>query len=145
MNITIKEMNFGFESNIVSRAIGGEFLWGNIYALQSPITPVFNDQIGAMSEQMISFYPGTCEPKDTGIVRWQNGQVQLNRIIKIFNGVSDSTVYKGLNNENNLTQANYFNASYSNGMQFMPKIYNGNQNLDGLKVIDPSNLLYVSY
>ena len=69
-----------------------------------------------MSEQMISFYPGTFEPKDTGIVRWQNGQVQLNRMIQIFNGVSNSTVYKGLNNERNQTQSSYFNASSSNGM-----------------------------
>ena len=33
VNITISEMVFGFESKIASRVNGGEFLWGNIFAL----------------------------------------------------------------------------------------------------------------
>ena len=93
----------------------------------------------------MSFYPGTFEPKDTGIVRWQNGQVELNRIIEVYNGVTNSTVYKGYSNESNLTHEYYFNASHTNGMQFMPMIYNGNQYLDALKVFDQGNLMYVSY
>lgn len=42
-NITIKDMIFGFESKVAHKMNGGEFLWGNIFALESPITPVLND------------------------------------------------------------------------------------------------------
>ena len=78
---------------------GGQFLWGNEFAIQSPVTPIFNDKIGAMSEQEISMYPGTFDPTYTGIVKYQNGQLQLNRMVKVYNGVSNTTIYKGLDNE----------------------------------------------
>ena len=61
VNMTISDMIFGFESKVAHKVSGGEFLWGNIFALQSAITPVFNDQVGALSEQQMSFHPGTFE------------------------------------------------------------------------------------
>lgn len=34
-----------------------------------------------------------------GVVHWQNGQSQLNRMIQIFNGISNTTIYKGIDPE----------------------------------------------
>ena len=45
--------------------------------------------------------------------------------MKVYNGVSNSTVYKGLENEQDTSHSYYFNDTYTNGMQFMPMIYNG--------------------
>jgi len=44
-------------------------------------------------------------------VKWQNGQTQLNRMVNIFNGIGNSTVYMGLGGELNATAtANTFDA-----------------------------------
>ena len=145
VNMTISDMIFGFESKVAHKVNGGDFLWGNVFALQSPITPIFNDQVGTMSEQQMSFYPGTSEPKNAGIIKWQNGQTELNRIMTVFNGVNNFTVYKNLENELEASQTFYFNKTYTNGMQFMPKIFNDVQDLNVLNVFDQGNLMLVSY
>ena len=78
-----------------------------------------------MSEQEISFYPGTYDPSYTGIVRWQNGQLQLNRMVKVYNGYSNSTLHKGLDDELGETSPdNLLNETHTNGMQFKPVVYN---------------------
>ena len=59
------------------------------------VTPVFNDGIGAMSEQLISIFPGTYHPSEVGITVRQNGQLQLNRMVQICNGINNSTFFKG--------------------------------------------------
>ena len=75
-----KELIYGFNSTMAFKVNGGDFLWGNNFALGSAVTPVFNDfKIGAMTEQQISLYPGSIDNELTGIVRWQNGLVELNR------------------------------------------------------------------
>ena len=43
-------MLFGFESKVAPLVNGGNFLAGNDFALSGNITPVFNDQIGSMSD-----------------------------------------------------------------------------------------------
>ena len=93
------DLIFGFNSTVAHKVNGGRFLWGNEFAIQAPVTPIFNDKISAMSEQEISMYPGTFDPTYTGIVKYQNGQLQVNRMIKVYNGVSNTTIYKGLDGE----------------------------------------------
>ncbi len=63
-------MLFGFDSKVAPNVNGGNFLDGNDLALSPNITPVFNDQIGAMANQQISFYPGTVSARNVGIIRW---------------------------------------------------------------------------
>ena len=146
MNKTAHEMIFGFNSTIAPLVNGGDFLQGNDFALTEAVTPVFNDQIGAVSKQQISMKPGSSTPKKVGMVKWQNGQEQLNRPIQLFNGVTNTTIYKGMEDELDQRQKEYFfNETSTNGMQFRPTIDNGNEQLDELKVFDAGNLLFTTF
>ena len=91
-------------------------------------------------------YPGTDTPSLTGIVHWQNGQTQLNRLVKYKNGVGLSTVHMGLDNELDATSIEHmFDDSHSNGMQFEPSVDNNNNILSQIKVVDATNLLLMTY
>ena len=127
-SMTAGDMLFGFNSTVAPLVNGGNFLGGNDFALSGNITPVFNDQIGSMADQQISFYPGTINANKVGIVRWQNGQNQINRKVQIFDGLNKTTVYKGLGDELAATSLSHvFNLTHTNGMQFSPLVENQNK------------------
>ena len=60
----------GFDSQIAQRVNGGSFFSGTDFGLQEVVTPVFNDRMGLMSQQITSLYSGQGEAKDVGIVRY---------------------------------------------------------------------------
>jgi len=43
MKFTPSYLIFGYTSKIVEKINGGDFLWGNDFALEGFVTPVFND------------------------------------------------------------------------------------------------------
>ena len=110
MTKTAAEMIAGFESSIAPLVNGGDFLQGFEHAISSHVTPVFNDQVGAMSRQQISMHPGTYSPKEVGVVSMLNGQSELNRMIQIFNGIENTTYYKGYEGEFDLSTDYQFNS-----------------------------------
>ena len=99
-----------------------------------------------MSEQLISIFPGTYHPSEVGITVRQNGQLEMNRMVQIYNGISNSTFYKGFDGElDPTTTSQVINQTYTNGMQFAPSIYNSERPLDSLNVFDASNLMLSAY
>ena len=136
MTKTAAEMIAGFESSIAPLVNGGDFLQGFEHAISSHVTPVFNDQVGAMSRQQISMHPGTYSPKEVGVVSMLNGQSELNRMIQIFNGIENTTYYKGYEGEFDLSTDYQFNSKRTNGMQFRPMVDNANKWLDDLQIFD---------
>ena len=67
-------------------------------------------------------------------------------MVEVYNGVTNSTIYKGLDDELAPTSGyNLLNETHTNGMQFKPAVYNSNKPLDKLYVFDPSLLMFISY
>ena len=69
-DLTVHNMIFGYESQIAREINGGDFLWGDYHYLDKEVTPVFNDQNGAIKDQEISLFTGNVYPAKTGIVKW---------------------------------------------------------------------------
>ena len=77
---------------------------------------------------MISMYPGQSNPKYVGVTRYQNGQSQINRMIEVNNGMTNSTIYKGLDGELVATKSSHvFDEVHTNGMQFSPLIWDAKE------------------
>ena len=67
-------------------------------------------------------------------------------MVQVYNGVTNSTIYKGLDDELTPTSGyNMLNETHTNGMQFRPAVYNFNKPLDKLYIFDPSLLMFISY
>lgn len=67
-------------------------------------------------------------------------------MIQVFNGITNSTLYKGLDDELSPTSVQYLlNETHTNGMQFIPTVYNNNEQLEDLNVFDPYLLRFLSY
>ena len=66
--------------------------------------------------------------------------------MRIFNGVYNRTLFKGLDDELEVTsESNLFRDEYTNGMQFEPNIYKDGENHDVLPVFDPSQLMFSNF
>lgn len=56
---TIEELLWGFETDVADKINGGAFFRGTDYRLVNTTTPIFNDQIGTVSEAYYGVYTGS--------------------------------------------------------------------------------------
>ena len=92
-------------------------------------------------------YPGTRNPRQTGKIVWHNGQTYINRVIDYFNGVDIVSFNQGLDDELSPTEEqNLLQSQHNtNGMQFMPNVDNNDNLLGAINVMDPTNLMLMTY
>ena len=121
------------------RVNGGDFRYGDAWAVAQFVTPVFNTVEGAMSNQTLGIRSGGQRLEEVSSVGLINGERFINRREHIFDGVSYRAVHRSASGH--LGQlADPLPPGASNGVQFAPEQLLARAHDDTLRLYDSHNL-----
>lgn len=128
VNYTSEQLMFGWDSQIIAKANGGNYWQGADFNLETYMTPIINDVNGPLAKTPFGLYAGSFTTDNVSAYRLLNGEAYLNKLTPIWNGTYYTQTPQQPSGALANSESDWFDNA-SNGMQFPP-----NMNHDSLKV-----------
>jgi hypothetical protein len=128
VNYTSEQLMFGWDSQIIAKANGGNYWQGADFNLETYMTPIINDVNGPLAKTPFGLYAGSFTTDNVSAYRLLNGEAYLNKLTPIWNGTYYTQTPQQPSGALSNSESDWFDNA-SNGMQFPPFM-----NHDSLKV-----------
>lgn len=89
---TVQDLLYGFTSSLAANINTMDLYTGTDSDVNNLVTPVLNDQMGAVSEQELAIYSGALNDTQVSMVRFLNDVCYLNMNEAVFNGAAYDTI-----------------------------------------------------